>query len=100
MKFTVRARMDGSIGIPIAQRHRLGIAPGTLVTITTDAQGRIYLKPEKQTCGCCHQTVRSVSVVTGLCPACENLVSLYIQDGMDMKHAMLKARREGQDETH
>ncbi len=100
MKFTVRARNDGSIGIPVAYRHRLGIQPGTIVTINTDPQGRIYLKPEKATCGCCHQQVSSVSVVTGMCPACETLVELYVRDGMDMRHAMRKARYSGQDDKH
>lgn len=93
MKFTVRARADGSIGIPVLQRHRLGILPGTQVMITVDAQGRIYLKPEKAQCGVCHEPSRSVSVVSGMCPACEELVSFYVREGMDMRHAMTRARQ-------
>lgn len=97
MQIIVRARQDGSIGIPVMWRHRLGIAPGCQVSITKDAQGRIYLKPLKATCGCCHQQVQSVSTLSGMCPACEELVSFYVREGMDLQHAVRKARYSSRD---
>lgn len=101
MKFSVRARCDGSIGIPIAFRYRLGILPGTVVHITTDNQGRIYLKPEKSTCLCCHEESKTISLITGMCPACEELVQFHVHDGGDsLKQAIIKARKTGRDDRH
>lgn len=100
MKFQIRARQDGSLGIPINFRHRLGIQPGTLVEVTTDRQNRIYLKPMPAVCSCCGENRMAVSSVDGMCPACNQLVELYIRDGMDMISAIRKARRSGRDEQH
>lgn len=100
MKFMVRARQDGSIGIPVNYRHRLGIQAGTLVEISTDRAGRIYLKPMPAVCSCCGESRMSVSTVDGMCPACDQLVELYIRDGMSMVAAIRKARKSGRDEQH
>lgn len=95
MQFTVRARQDGSIGIPVNYRHRLGIQPGTTVMITTDRQGRIWMKPVPATCSCCGQAVSVISTVDGLCAPCERLVEFYIQDGMSLHKAIQRVRKEG-----
>lgn len=96
MKFTVRARQDGSVNIPAEFRYRLGILPGTTVNFNVDPQGRIYLKPDKATCLCCHQQVKTISYISGMCPACEELVQFYVQEnGESLKKAIQKARKTG-----
>lgn len=99
MHIMVRVRQDGSIGIPVHVRHRLGVVPGQMVTITKDAQNRSYLKPEQLVCSCCHQKVNAISTYTGLCPACEQLVELHVQNGMALKYAIIEARKTGRDTT-
>lgn len=100
MKFTVQARQDGSIGIPINYRHRLGIQPGTIVEISTDRAGRIYLKPQPAKCSCCGQDQMVVSSVDGMCTACNQLVELYVREGMSIVQAIRQARKTGRDDKH
>ncbi len=100
MKFQIRARSDASLGIPVNYRHRLGIQPGTLVDVSTDRQGRIYLKPIRAVCSCCGEDRMTVSTVDGMCPACNQLVELYIRDGMDIVSAIREARKTGRDVQH
>lgn len=97
MRFTVRVRQDGSIGIPVLYRQRLGIQPGGIMAISTDRQGRIWLKPEPAVCSCCQQGTTYISHITGMCAPCQKLVELYIQDGGDMNAAIMKARKTGRD---
>lgn len=100
MKLTVRIRQDGSIGIPINQRHRLGIQPGGLVEISMDRAGRIYLKPTPAKCSCCLEDRMAVSQIDGMCDACNQLVALYVRDGMSMTEAIREARKTGRDDKH
>lgn len=88
MKVTVRARQDGSLNIPKLFRSRLGIQPGTLVTISQDSQQRIYLKPHTTTCYCCGDRVPSISLATGMCQACEQLCEFYVREGHTIKDSM------------
>lgn len=99
MKFTVRTRQDGSIGIPVDFRHRLGIQPGVTVQFSTDTQGRIYLKPLPARCSCCGEDKMAVTNVDGMCAACNQLVEFYVRDGMDIVSAIRKARKTGRDNT-
>lgn len=96
----VTTRQDGSIGIPVNVRNRLGIQPGTQIQITSDRQGRIYLKPLRSKCACCGLDQMAVSSVDGMCPACNNLVEFYIREGFPITTAIRKARVSGRDSTH
>lgn len=97
MKFMVRTRVDGSIGIPVLYRHRLGIQPGTNVEVSTDRAGRIYLKPVPAKCSCCGEDRMVVSSVDGMCEACDKLVEFYVRDGYTIQQAIRKARKSGRD---
>ena len=97
MKFMVRTRVDGSIGIPVLYRHRLGIQPGTNVEVSTDRAGRIYIKPMPATCSCCGESRTAVSSVDGMCEACDKLVEFYVREGMTLTQAIRKARKSGRD---
>ena len=69
--FNIKVRRDGAINLRKKNNSRIGIKPGSVVTVTVNnINGTVTLKPDGYICSICEKSFSTHLDAFGVCKAC------------------------------